>query len=341
MQQSAYQVALEAQQQGISETTALVRADYAQQLAAVKSAALKLLDFSKNFRTTPLDENNITALPKLMMKEQNDYLQLMDLITQFQIAVNQFMGIKIEMAYVWVGSKKVEFGREQLSEQDLHIDQRSTSHGGGLAAKYAITAQAVRKMKAVEAQLNSYNHKNLDDTLLAAYDRYKQTRRQQQNHAYGVVWWETLQNNTIAVRMSSAGPLGEAYVAFYCNLYKHFGSDPQSRESNIATFITHRLYGAKRADTMSGFLYGDVQGKDGTWYAVKMPGASAMGYSEIIRLAQMICGSDYSVTTVIRNFEQQAALKSRSLVAPLGKVVDEETLNMINKAKASLSKKKP
>lgn len=322
MRPSSYEKAKQAVEQGLDESKIQLGKHWVRDTQLVRTTAKNLIIKSQavKLRTSEeLSKIEKSQLPLAMKQEQQKMSQLMDSITQFQLAVNNYMGIKIEMAYVWLSPKtgRIEMGRENLTAQELSIDRKSSSHGGGLSARYKITANKVAAMKRFQAQLESYDSKYLDEALLTSYDRYRSTRKKL-GQSYGLVWWKTLKNKTSAVRMSSAGPLGEAYIAFYSNLYKGFKNN---LEQNIETFILHNQYGAIKADTMSGFLYGDVQGADGTYYAVKMKGASAMGTEEIIALAKQI-ESSTNVSSVISAFEERTKHKKAELVKIVGEKID-------------------
>ena len=90
----------------------------------------------------------------------------------------------------------------------------------------------------------------------------------------------------------------------------------------------HESYGARRADTLNGFLVGDAS-KGNIQYAVKGQYGSPQGYKEVLKLLERIddTTTHADLKQILKDFRQITQDKAR----PLIKKASEEALQKVMK----------
>ena len=99
--------------------------------------------------------------------------------------------------------------------------------------------------------------------------------------------------------ISGAGPLGEAYVAFFINEFVF----PKQIEKAVKTYIINEKMGVAAVDNASGLLKGDVE-KGVLQLGVKARGAQALGYTEIIKYAEELL-KETNVETYLQGLKEK------------------------------------
>ena len=264
----------------------------------VKKAAQELVNFAlelnkqanevestlDNIKNIAGNEYKILSFSKKMVKQKEDFKNLMEKVFAFQNVANAFLGQKVQMTFIAItpqGEAKI-FAVDNTIEH-MKIGQASSKKGGAIIGKYNLT----KKEQATAQQIiNSRYEQNgkitLDNTFKEVYRRYviSKNRLKLQGAAY-ILWKE--HRNWDGAWIASAGPLGEGYMAFFVNEYIFSGM----MESDIRDFMLNKDYGAIKADNASGFLQGDIS-KNGMEFGVKMKGASTLSYISIIEYAQAL-----------------------------------------------------
>ena len=223
--------------------------------------------------------NSAIQFSKKMVTTYEQFKMLMGKVFDLQNKVNSFLGQEIHMIYTYIDNRgNVQMYRMDNSIEHLNIGRASSSHGGTISGRYRFNKTMLSKMAEV---INSeYDSSSLDTTFAEVYERYRQSKaRIKQGGIFYVYWrdgsdWE-------AVRVTSAGVLGETYAAFYLAEYI-FAS---MIEAAVGDFMTNPKYGATSADNMSGFLEGDISSGNNQ-FGIKAKGATALGYIDVLNYAK-------------------------------------------------------
>ena len=229
-------------------------------------------------------EASVLNFSKKVVTSKQEYLKLMDKVYKFQNIVNYFLGKQVLMTFAYISPKtgKVDLYAFDADVEHLTPDQASSSHGGDISGRYRAGVIKKNSSKLVNTNYDNNGKNTLDKTFQEVWQRFRLSKMKYKMGGAGYILWR--QNNKWDGRwVSGAGPLGEAYVAFFMNEYVFTGLI----ESAVATFILHPKYGVAQVDNASGFLKGDVT-KGQFELGVKIQGASAMSYVEIIKYAYQI-----------------------------------------------------
>ena len=300
----------------------------------VRSAAQDLVNYAtylqeKNspslLENIKLDsEIKVLKFSTKMVQRREEFTDLMQKVLNFQNIINNFLGQRVQMTFVDINNKtgKVTLYAIDNSIEDLSLDKASSSHGGGITGRYK---RSVIKKVAKTIVNSKYNEESLQNTFSEVYSRYqisKNLLRKLKGAAY-ILWkqhgvWD-------GVWISGAGPLGEAYVNFFVNEYI-FGSPI---EENVKDYMLNSKYGAVKADNASGLLQGDVT-KGSLEFGVKINGATALGYVDIIKYAkELLEASD--VKNFLLGLKQKLENEGvNNMVKPLEQIYDEEINQLIN-----------
>lgn len=299
----------------------------------VRRAAQELVDYAtylqeKNSQSL-LDNMNLDTEAKVlkfstkMVQQREEFTDLMQRVLDFQNISNRFLGQQVQMTFVDINDRTghVTLYAVDNTVEDLSLDRASKSHGGGITGRYKKNTIS----KVAKTIVNSkYNEQSLQSTFSEVYSRYRISKnllRKLRGAAY-ILWKE--RGKWDGVWISGAGPLGEAYVNFFVNEYV-FGS---SIEKNVEDYMLNGKYGAVKADNASGLLQGDVT-KGSLEFGVKINGATALGYVDIIKYAkELLEVSD------VKNFLLGLKQKLESegvgnMVKPLEHRIDEDVDQLI------------
>lgn len=312
-------IAEEATQIGIEEAAKVIYKASKTEIDNVRRTALDLVQTAKNIvgekailaptegdLDTPTKVFNFTK-SMLASKEEN-YKEIMTKVIKFTRAANQVLGQKINLIFVYTDTSNnpTVFSIEELEgdEYILPLGKSSKVHGATFSGKIQFSKTVLKKIIESKGE-KSYNNIKLAEefqeekpvlkaTYSNAYTRFQDSKEAIKNlkkgrvrkkwykKSVGYVYWDSGSDRG-AVRLQSAGSLGEAYIAFYLNRLNKAELFSKDNESNIKEFMTDEDYGVINADATSGFLQGDVNE-----YQVKMLGASIGGFSNILKYAQII-----------------------------------------------------
>jgi len=203
-------------------------------------------------------------------------------VFKLQKSIMIFLGQKIELIFVYTDPRNnynVTLRQLSDSEKDLSIDRASSRRGGTISGRYA--RKFINDTKFV---IDEYDDSALQNTYSEVYRRYLKSKEYLKMKGAAYIFWRIENKKADGVYITGAGVLAETYVNFYVNMFKGFVGET---EQDVCIYMRQPKYGAIVVDGTSGFLQGDVS-KDGTEYAVKATGASAMGYSEIVDYAKEI-----------------------------------------------------
>lgn len=298
----------------------------------VKAAAASLIQFTEmlhaKYKNNVVEmqgiKDNIESAMKFskkMVQTREDFKALMERVLEFQNISNAFLGQQVQMTFVSIAPRtgKVTLYAVDNSIEDLTLDQASKSHGGAITGRYR---QGRIKKMAQEIVNSKYDSSSLESTFGEVYNRYKISKNRLKLRGAAYILWKNPEWD--GVWISGTGPLGEAYVNFFINEYKFM----QMMEGNVQDFMTNPNYGAQLADNASGFLQGDVT-KGAIEFGVKISGATALGYMDIIQYArELLDASD--IKQYLEGLKQTLHEKGVSnMVRPLEGVLNEEVQQLL------------
>ena len=279
-------------QQSIKDGINEINNDISQLTEEVRDSANKLLDYTNKLRDdhkellNELNSNNkseeqVYQFTKKLITDANEFKELMNRVFDFQNKANTLLGQTVQMKFVYVDRKgEVKIYSIENSFDDLTPDKIASSRGGGFSGRYQIGK--IKKHGGVF----DYNSKavRLDSTFKEVYTRFKISKQKQKLKSAAYILWKENSKNMDGAWISGAGPLAEAYFNFFINHYTF----NNYIEKAVKDFMLNKKYGAILADNISGFLQGDIRGKDGREYGIKTQKAQSLGYSDIIKYAQEI-----------------------------------------------------
>lgn len=291
---------------------------YAELLVAQAQANEALVSRVQN------SDNPTTALAfsKRLVDTKEKFKTLMDKVFTFQNLSNAYLGQTVVMTFVSIGKNgQVELYKVENDIEHLAIDRASKSHGGAFSGRYKYTKSNLRDMYQIAN--SQYDKSSLDTTFSEVYRRYNISKARLKLGGAAYILWND--NGWDGAWISGAGPLGEGYLNFFINEYLFSGMV----ESDVRDFMLNTEYGAANADNASGFLQGDVS-RNGIEFGVKMKGASAFSYMEVIEYAKQIQDAA-NVEAFLRNLKKELnAKKASNLVKPLNRELTSEMESLID-----------
>lgn len=266
--------------------------------------------------------NQILSFSKRMIEHREQYMQLMEKVFNFQNLANAFLGQRIAMTFVYVDkSGNVQLYTMDNTVEHISVKTASKSNGGNLAGGYK---SSLRQLKDLQTLKNSnyVDKDSLDTTFKEVHRRYLISKEKLKLGGAAYILWKV--GEWDGAYISSAGPLGEAYLNFFLNEYIF----SNAVEPSVRDFMLNESYGAILADNASGFLQGDVS-KNGIEYGVKMRGASAMSYMNIVQYARDI-QEQADVKNFLLNLKKELESKSsKNLVKPLNGQLNREIQELL------------
>lgn len=207
--------------------------------------------------------------------KEEEFKTFMQHIHWYQERLNAFFGQEIKTVYLYQGPKgQVEVYEVSGNVSDvLYAD--IASRGGGLVGRFSnniANNSALSKMELGEIS-------NVTDTYKEVLTRGEATRKELKTNALWI-YWEYPSAVWQKMKVSSAGDIGEAYLYFALDEEKA-KMFQGAMEHDIDLFMR---YGVASVDNISGLLKGDFE-VNGVQYAAKSAGASAMGYRQVLKLA--------------------------------------------------------
>ena len=258
-------------------------------------------------------ETSVLNFSKKYVKEKAEYQQLMTHVFNFQNLANEFLGQKIIMTFVAISpsSGKVTLYNMDNSVEDLTIDKAARSRGGHITGRISSLSKIKNASKdIVNTGYNENAKSRLDDTFQEVWQRYRISKNKKKLGGAAYILWYL--GSWDGVWISGAGPLGEAYVAFFVNNYLF----SNKIEPNVRDFMLNPQYGSIKADNASGFLKGDIV-KDAAQFGVKIKGAQPMSYMDVIKYAQELLAAS-NVETYLKNLQVKLENEGeQNMVKPL------------------------
>lgn len=301
--------------------------------AMVRQAAKELTDYALKLKNkndaviqqlSSLDtdsEMSVLNFSKKYVKEESEYRELMARLFVFQDLANEFLGQKVIMTFVKVSptTGQVELLHMENSPEDLSVEKASKSHGGDITGRITSMKRILaHSQNLINSDYDANNKRTLDFTFQEVWQRYRISKsRLKLKAGSAFILWKI--KDWDGVWISGAGPLGEAYVAFFINKYIF----TNNIEKSVQDFMMNKAYGAILADNASGFLKGDVA-KGALNFGVKMKGAQPLSYIEIIKYAQEVQEAA-NVEKYLKNLQKTLEDKAaHNLVKPLSEFTRDE-----------------
>ena len=289
----------------IEESVDALGPDLSLSIAEVKSAAEAVLLAATHLRDQALSQKNLESImqqtysdaamlelsvemQKSDIQSQEGYKYLMEKVFILQNIVNEWIGQKVQMVYVYKGQGgDIELWKVDNTVDDLSIGRGSKSHGGYVNGRYQLSKKKLlafmNEGKASLLENEAYDPTTLKLTYSEILQRKKIAKSVVNGGTFYILWNEG--DGWHGVRVSSEGVLAEAYAGFYLNGVVF----ESNMETNVRIFMTDPAYGAIQVDNQSGFLAGDVvQQGSSVQYGIKTKGASAMGYLQVVQMASQI-----------------------------------------------------
>lgn len=282
----------------------------------VRQAALQVVLYSEFLQTSWIsasryanqlskDEDpsqKIYQFQKKMIQTKEQYKTMMTYILDLQNKINLFLGQKIQMVYTFISKNgEVEVYKFNNTVDHLKINRAASSRGGNITGRIKFSPTALKNMEKM-LPINNYDSTSLDKTFGEVYSRASISKSIVNMKGAFYIFWKT-NEKWEGSRVTGMGVLGEAYFSFFINEYV-FSS---FIEAAVKDYMTNPNYGVQIADSTSGFLQGDIS-KNGIEYGVKTAGASALGYTDIIKYAKEIVNTT-DLTTYLIGSDGKSGLK--------------------------------
>ena len=313
----------------------------------VRDAAQELINYASSLQATygltvadqlatlnTSSEAAVLNFSKKYIKEKAEYQQLMTHVFNFQNLANEFLGQKIVMTFVAISpsSGKVTLYNMDNSIEDLTLDKAAQSRGGYITGRISSLSKIKNASKdIVNTEYNESDKNRLDQTFQEVWQRYRISKNKLKlGGAAYIIWYLGTWDG---VWISGAGPLGEAYVAFFVNNYLF----SNKIEPNVRDFMLNSQYGSIKADNASGFLKGDIV-KGAAQFGVKIKGAQPMSYMDVIKYAQELLKASDAETYLK---ELQIKLESegeQNMVKPLTNFAQESYEMLLEDMQSRLDK---
>lgn len=327
---------LQAVDEALRPTAQRVR-DAAQELINYASFLQARYGLTVADQLTTLNTSNEAAVlnfSKKYIKEKAEYQQLMTHVFNFQNLANEFLGQKIVMTFVAISpsSGKVTLYNINNSIEDLTLDKAAQSRGGHITGRINSLSKIKNASKDIINTGHNESDKNrLDQTFQEVWQRYRISKNKLKLGGAAYILWYL--GTWDGVWISGAGPLGEAYVAFFVNNYLF----SNKIEPNVRDFMLNPQYGSIKADNASGFLKGDIV-KDAAQFGVKIKGAQPMSYMEVIKYAQELLEAS-DVETYLRGLQTKLESEGeQNMVKPLANFAQESYEILLEDIQSRLDK---
>lgn len=288
------EIAQKALDMGLEELYEPIKEGFRPSAEEVKQEAKQLINIARQNKEfdeiykqsiknlNPESQSSIFKFTKNHIMSKQHYVEVLRQVIKFQQVVNEFLGQKVFMTLMFVSPKG-----ETVELFNMNSDIENITNVN--YNKYHKTFQgkiSLAKVREAEETVKMINKQNdsLKNTFTEVWQRYRISRDTYDFKSNGafILWkakgkWEGASLHTV-------GPLGEAYVAFFINDFTF----SNRIESSVKTFMTHKDFGAIKADATNGFLQGDIT-KGALEIGVKMGNnAEPLGYSDIIDFAREI-----------------------------------------------------
>ncbi len=246
--------------------------------------------FMQNKAYQELDEQRTNFLKGESVK------QLYDATFKFQKILNAVLGQTSIMVYVATENNKPQI--LQVEEMDLISFGATSSYK--LTGRFSPTKAQLSKLKDKMKIINPFEFEGADtDRLKGLQATYNEVIRRfslARVIKSDMVLWN-IGNEWYGMRViGGEGDIKEAYVSFAL-LNNELPTFQEEVEINVKDYMTDTVSGVGVVDNASGLLQGDISLGNGLEYAVKSVGASTLGLTQVIDLANEIIaeGGKYTV----------------------------------------------
>ena len=156
------QIAKEAMDSAIEETSKYIETEIKSTEQEVKLAAQKLVQYADSLQMEWNNAKRIAAslgpdedpvqkvykFQKKMIKSNVQFREVMKYVLDLQNKINSFLGQKVQMVYTYIGKNgQVEVFKFDNDVEHLKIDRASQSHGGGITGRIRFSKKALNSMK--------------------------------------------------------------------------------------------------------------------------------------------------------------------------------------------------
>lgn len=250
-----------------------------------------------------------------------------DLFFQLQNAINAYEGQRIVISYV----HKDENGDRKIILLDNDVKSLAAQHVDyGRRSFSKISYVLPEHFQILKNSLPDTTNQHLQETTKIVESRFQE----QYKNNKSIVYWTTRGNKIAGYQFTNRGPINEAFAQFFLHTQPGVDYFRHGTERNVQTFVMHDTYGARRADSLNGFLVGDAS-KGSIQYAVKGEYGSPQGYSQVLKLLERI--DDTTTHEDLRIILQDFKRITEGRARPLIKKASETALNNITKQLQSLT----
>lgn len=276
----------------------------------------------------PSEYNNYLQERKKILSE-NNWDILYSAILVFQEELNSFLGQQIKTVFVATSGRK---GKKQVEIYELPTQnflKPGISSKNKFIGKLAVSLRKLRDQangaKKIIVEDEKYFN-DLSQTYLEALERYNQLKLE---GIYG--FYYQIKNQFNIVNVKNKGDMGEAF------LNGVLGKKKKALNKNIETNL--KIFGGLviEVDSGSGLLFGDFTGAEGIEYSAKSMGASFLGISQVVSLAQDILSGNIITKNDLKN-KQKEYLNRSGLRNQVQIVVDENLQEILKNLKLKRSK---
>lgn len=325
------------------ETYEQVKDEILPSLNEVKVKAQELLDEARrldnNFNSllssmnsiNTEDELKVLKFSKDMVKSEKDYKMIMTKVFDFQNILNKYLGQEVLMTFVYISpsSGKVELYGFEADMSHITLDKTSEERGGQFSGRYRGGLIKNNSRRIINSDYNEKGKQTLDSTFKEVWQRFRISKSKLKMGGGAHIYWKKENGKWDGRYITGAGPLGEAYLAFFVNEYIF----TNMMEPAVEDYILNKDYGVVQVDNASGFLKGDVT-KGKLQFGAKINGAQAMGYVDIIKYAAGLVKSlnpDEYLKNLKEKLDKGTPNAVYNLKENIDKTVENEILNEIQK----------
>lgn len=284
-------------------------------ITLVKQLRANVIWFENQYNKSKLTKGEKPDLYEAKLEAKIDLIY--KIFFELQNAINLYEGQQVKITYI----QKNENGERKILLFDNNIDALQVQK-----AKYGqyefskIGYVLPEHYQILKNTLPDTTNQNLQDTTKEVERRYQEQKR--------IVHWVTRGNKWAGYKFTNRGPINEAFAQFFLHTQPGIDYFRHDIERNVQTFVMHESYGARRADSLNGFLVGDAS-KGNIQYAVKGQYGSPQGYKEVLKLLDRIddTTTHSDLKQILKDFRQITQDKAR----PLIKKASEEALQKIMK----------
>lgn len=209
--------------------------------------------------------------------------QIENNVNTFQAQLNELLGQSIKTVYVRVSGRQ---GQRMVNLYELplrDVTKPSISSNNTIVGRYSLSLAYLQSQATnLSQQLASDDpvyYQLLSDTYLEALARYEKIR----THQYSGFYWRERKGKSGFISVTNKGDIAEAFAN------AALGKKKILMNTNIEGNLKRFAKLVVKVDNTSGLLYGDIESQDpNIQYAIKTAGASTMGVTQAIQLAQEI-----------------------------------------------------